>query len=447
MSDKKEITRREFINKSAKTTAGVIMAGSVLGLADARRVIGANDRITVAVIGTNSRGNYLATVFAQRPNTEVKYICDVDKRVIEKTVEAVSQVQEKKPKGVQDFRKALEDKELDAVVIAMPDHWHAPASIMALQAGKHVYVEKPCGHNPREGELLIEAEKKYNRIVQMGNQQRSSMESQEIIDEIHSGIIGRAYYARAWYANKRGPIGFGKPAPVPDWLDYDLWQGPAPREAYRDNIIHYNWHWFWNWGTGETCNNATHELDICRWALDVDYPVKVTSTGGRFHFNDDWEAYDTQIAGFEFPDDKSIIWEGKSCNPFPVVERGRGASIHGEKGSVVMDRNGYIVYDMDNVEIKRNLASEKTKTLDTTGGGSLDERHIQNFLDAIRQSVRPNSPITEGHKSVLMCHLGNIAQRTGSTLTCDPGNGHIRENANAQKLWSRAYEPGWEIKI
>ncbi|MCJ7682214.1 MAG: Gfo/Idh/MocA family oxidoreductase, partial [Candidatus Aminicenantes bacterium] len=320
-------------------------------------------------------------------------------------------------------------------------------AILALQAGKHVYVEKPSGHNPREGELLVEAQKKYRRVVQMGNQQRSSPESIEIIREIHGGLIGRAYDGRAWYANSRGPIGFGKSVPVPTWLDYELWQGPAPRTPYRDNVIHYNWHWFWRWGTGESCNNATHELDVCRWALGVDFPIRVTSSGGRFHYSDDWEAYDTQMIGYDFEDGKTITWEGRSCNPFPVMNRGRGVTIHGTEGTVLIDRNGYTVYDMKNKEIKKRLASERNDTLDTTGEGGLTERHIQNFLDAVQKNVVLRSPINQGHISTLYCHLGNIAQRTGSTLHCDSGNGHIKDNPAAIALWSRSYEPGWEPKM
>lgn len=447
MAEEKKVSRRQFLGDGSKTIAGLVAGSALIQNAAPCRAKGANDRVLMAAIGTNSRGNYLAEVFAGNAGSEIKYVCDPDEQVIEKTREAVSQKQERKPKGVRDFRRILDDRELDGVLIAAPDHWHAPAAIMALQAGKHVYVEKPCGHNPREGELLVEAQKKYRKVVQMGSQQRSSRESREIISEIGRGIIGRPYFGRAWYANSRGPIGFGSPAPVPSWLDYELWQGPAPRTPYRDNIIHYNWHWFWRWGTGESCNNATHELDICRWALGVDYPIQVSSTGGRYHFNDDWEAWDTQTIGFEFEGGCSVIWEGRSCNGFPTLNRGRGVTIHGTSGTVLLDRNGYIVYDSDNKEIGRGFASERSETMDTTGGGSLTELHVQDFLDAITGSKLPHAPIDEGHRSTLLCHLGNISQRTGRTLRCDPGNGHIQEDAEAMQLWTRVYENGWEPKI
>ncbi len=406
-----------------------------------------SDTLVAAVMGVNSRGRVLAQSFSRASGCEVKTICDVDPRAIGRTIEAVAEVSDSRPGGEEDIRRVLEDPDIDVLVIAAPDHWHAPASIMALQAGKHVYVEKPCGHNPREGELLVEAQRRYNRVVQMGNQQRASQESQQIIQAIHEGLIGRAYYGRAWYANTRGSIGRGKEAPVPDWLKYDLWQGPAPRVPYRDNVVHYNWHWFWHWGTGEICNNGTHEIDICRWALGVDYPTRVTSSGGRYHFDDDWEFYDTQIASFEFAEGKMLTWDGRSCNGKAVEGMGRGASIHGENGSVVLNRQGYTVYDQDNREIWKRARSTTVSTLDLAGGGGLTDEHIANFLTVIREGGDQFAPIDDGHKSTLLCHLGNIAQHTGRTLNCDPGSGRILDDEEAMALWGRSYEPGWEVKV
>jgi predicted dehydrogenase len=352
-----------------------------------------------------------------------------------------------KPGYEKDLRRLLEDKDIDGVIIATPNHWHALATIWALQAGKHVYVEKPCGHNPREGELLVEAQRRYGRVVQMGTQQRSAPESIDIVRQIRNGIIGRPYFARAWYANTRGSIGRGSPAPVPDWLDYELWQGPAPRTPFHDNVVHYNWHWFRRWGTGEICNNGTHEIDVCRWALGVGYPSKVTSAGGRYHFDDDWEFPDTQVATFEFENGATISWEGMSCNGRPTENRGRGAAIHGTQGTAVIDRSGYVVYDLENHEVVRRIRGETADPLDIRGEGVLTDLHIANFLDAIRGSATPAAPIDEGHKSQLLCHLGNIAQRTGHALHCDPQTGRIVDDAEAAALWAREYEPGWEAKV
>lgn len=441
------VNRRTFIKQAAVAGVGLSVASR---WSPAFAGPSPNDKIVAGIMGVNGRGQVLAESFATAYNAEVAYICDVDSRATEKVVASVSdklETGQKSPGGVTDFRRILDDQDVDVLVIAAPDHWHAPASLLALQAGKHVYVEKPCGHNPREGELLVEAQRKYNRVVQMGNQQRSSPESTQIIRDIQDGIIGRPYYAKAWYANTRGGIGTGQPAAIPDWLDYELWQGPAPREAYRDNVVHYNWHWFWNWGTGEICNNGTHEIDICRWALGVDFPTRVTSAGGRYHFDDDWEFYDTQIASFDFEDDKTIVWEGRSCNGRPLENRGRGATIHGENGTVILDRNGYVVYDNNNNEFWRRGRSSTEATLDTRGGGSLTELHIHNFLESIRGKAQPNASIEEGHKSVLLCHLGNIAQEMGRTLNCDPSNGRIKDDEEAMKMWSREYESGWEPKV
>ena len=444
------INRRTFMRVAATGAGlGVLSQASV-----AAGVRAPSDMVRVGIMGVNGRGNALAQSFARIAGSEVTYICDVDSRAVTKTIAAVSEsrngssLQQRRPTGVTDVRRVLDDPDVDALVIAAPDHWHAPATIMALQAGKHVYVEKPCSHNAREGELLVEAQRKYDRVVQMGNQQRSAPRSIEIIQEIRDGLIGRPYYARAWYANTRGTIGHGQIAPVPEWLDYELWQGPAPRTPYKDNVVHYNWHWFWRWGTAEINNNGAHEIDVCRWALGVDYPTRVTSAGGRYHFaEDDWEMVDTQIAAYDFPEDKTLVWEGRSCNGRPIEGRGRGSSIHGEKGTVVLDRNGYVVYDNDNNEVRRNLRPQQDSGLDVRGAGPLTDLHIENFLETIRGQATQTAPIDQGHTSVLLCHLGNIAQRTGRALDCDPSNGRIMNDAEAMKLWSRDYEPGWELKV
>src|SRR2546426_1581762 len=317
-----------------------------------------SEKVVVCVMGLNGRGTVLAKTFAKTPNAEVAAVCDVDSTVLAKAAATVSQAQGKSVKSLGDFRRALDDKSIDALVIATPDHWHAPAAILALVAGKHVYLEKPCGHNAREGELLVDAQRKARRVVQMGTQRRSSPRAIEAVQAIRDGIIGRPYFARAWYANSRATIGRGKPTPVPGSLDYELWQGPAPRAPYKDNLIHYNWHWFRRWGTGEICNNGTHEIDVARWALGVDHPVRVTSAGGRYHFDDDWEFTDTQEAAFEFDGGRSIAWQGLSCNPYPVEGRGRGTMIHGTPGSMVLGQDGYVVYDLHEKVVKQSLAAQ-----------------------------------------------------------------------------------------
>jgi predicted dehydrogenase len=437
------LPRREFIKRV--TAAG--MGLGVTGVPAPAILTGGspNEKVVVAIMGTNARGAALAEGFARLPGAEVAYLCDVDDQAIGKGLAAVQKGgQQKKPKGIRDFRQALGDKSVDALVIAAPDHWHAPAAILALQAGKHVYVEKPCSHNPREGELLVEAAGKYGRVVQMGNQRRSWPYVIEAINEVKGGAIGRAYLARAWYANTRPSIGKGKAAPVPAGLDYALWQGPAPRQPFRDNVIHYNWHWFWHWGTGELLNNGTHFIDLCRWGLEVDYPVRVSSSGGRYAFRDDWETPDTQLTNWDFADQKSIAWEGRSCNGRNVEGISGGVTFYGEKGSLVVQGNGYTLYDNQNKELKKR-SGDRANPLDATGPGfDLDADHLANFREAIRQGVRPHSYIEDANKSVLLCQLGNIAHRVQRTLHCDPATGKIEGDAGATALWGRQYEPGWQ---
>lgn len=443
-----ENSRRSFIKKSAAGLAA-ISAGGILPGFSARSyssIPGANDRVLLAVMGVNSRGRALAGTFSKQENVEITYICDVDSRAEAACSDSIEKLGKNRPVACSDFRKAIDDKKLDAFVIAAPDHWHAPAAIMASRAGKHVYLEKPCSHNPAEGELLVAAAEKYKVVMQMGNQRRSFPNVAAGIAELKSGIIGRPYFAKTWYTNNRTSIGRGKEVPVPLWLDYELWQGPAPRKPYRDNLIHYNWHWFWNWGTGEALNNGTHFVDLARWGLGVDYPVKVSSSGGRYAYDDDWETPDTQVISMEFDNKTVITWEGVSCNGRLIEGSSVGVVFTGEKGSLRIDGgNAYSVYDLGGKlikEVKADTVVDSRNTANPAGG--LDTFHISNFLDAIRTGTKLNADILSGHRSTLLVQLGNIAQRTGAMLTIDSTNGHIRDNSAAQSLWSREYQAGWE---
>ncbi len=306
---KPTIKRRDFIKHTSASSLGLglMTAGAPAIFANGSP----SKKVVVAIMGTNSRGSALAQGFAKLPGTEVAYICDVDDQALEKGTQATrAGGQKKKPQAEKDFRKVLDDPAVDALVIAAPDHWHTPAAMLALKAGKHVYVEKPCSHNPHEGEMLVKLADKSDRVVQMGNQRRSWPNVVMGIKKLKDGIIGRPYLAKAWYANSRESIGTGQKVTVPPGLDFDLWQGPAPRQPYRDNLVHYNWHWFWHWGTGELLNNGTHFIDLCRWGLEVNYPVRVSSGGGRYAYDDDWQTPDTQVAYFNFEDQKGISWEG-----------------------------------------------------------------------------------------------------------------------------------------
>lgn len=447
------INRRKFLRQTSVAGASLGMINYLSPLAQAAdtdsasKPASANNKIHVAVIGTNGRGlAHIECLTSGLSDVEVSYVCDVDDRAIAKGIKETLKRQTAEPKGIKDFRKLLEDKSVDAVTIATPDHWHAPMAILALAAGKHVYVEKPCSHNPREGELLIDAVARYKRVCQMGNQRRSFPTMHEAIQELRNGMIGKLTFAKAWYCNNRGSIGHGKSAPVPSWLDYELWQGPAPRRPFVDNLVHYNWHWRWHWGTGEALNNGTHEVDVCRWALGVDWPTRVTSNGGRYHFQDDWETPDTQVISWDYADGKSISWEGRSCNDYPVEGLGRGALIYGTKGTALLENANYTIFDSKHKVIKSGkseVTGDATNTV-SASGIALDQLHVKDFLECIRTGKTPNSPIEEGHKSVAMLQLGNIAWRVGRELNLDSANGHIQNDPEAAKLWRRDYEPGWE---
>ena len=444
-------SRRNFIRKIATGAAALSVGGVLPGYSSKsyRNIIGANDRILVASMGVNSRGLAVGKNFAAQKNCEVLFVCDVDERAADKCIQEVEKVQHKKPLSSPDFRKALEHKDLDVLIVTAPDHWHAPAAILACAAGKHVYLEKPCSHNPAEGELVVAAAKKHNRILQMGNQRRSWPNIMAAIGELHAGIIGRPYFVKTWYTNNRPSIGKGKQVEVPSWLNYDLWQGPAPRQPYRDNLIHYNWHWFWNWGTGEALNNGTHMIDLARWGLGVNYPVRVGSAGGRYRYQDDWQTPDTQVINLEFNNNTAITWEGRSCNGRSIDGSSAGVIFYGETGSLFLDGgNSYQIYDLKDKlvkEVKNSITIDARNVADPSQ--QLDGLHIQNFFDAIRKGVNVNSDILSGHQSTLLVQLGNIALRSGRTLNIDPKNGHILNDTEAMKFWSRDYEPGWEPKV
>ena len=448
---KKNNTRREFIKKASAGSAAVLAGGILPGFTaeSYKRIIGANEKLRASVMGVNSRGNALAQNFAFQNDCEVIHICDVDSRAIEKCVSNVKKVQDKTPVGFQDFRKSLESDDVDILVVASPDHWHAPAALLAMQAGKHVYLEKPCSHNPAEGEMLVEAQKRFNRSVQMGNQRRSWPNVMQAIRELKEGIIGRPYFGKGWYSNNRGPIGVGKEVAVPDWLNWELWQGPAPRKDYKDNIVHYNWHWFWHWGTGEALNNGTHMVDLLRWGFDVDFPEKVSSNGGRYRYDDDWQTPDTQVINLDFPEGISMSWEGRSCNGKHIEGSSVGVVFYGEKGSMVISGgNDYKIYDLKNNVIKEVKKEQEIDPRDAANPSShLDALHIRNLFANIRSGEPLKSDIDSGHKSTLLVQLGNIAQRVGHSLEIDPQNGHILQDKAAQKLWEREYEKGWEMKL
>ena len=423
--------RRLFLKTGVASTLAWT-AGGKLNAEDDSPSVPASERITIGIMGVNGRGGAIARGMMATGQVDIAYICDVDSRAAERAEKIVNEKQSTKTRIVTDFRRVLDDKSVDALICAAPNHWHAPATILGCSAGKHVYVEKPCSHTPREGELAVAAARKHDRVVQMGTQRRSWSGIVEAIGKVHDGAIGQALYSRTWYNNRRGSIGRGKPTEVPSWLDWKLWQGPAPERPFKDNLVHYNWHWHWHWGNGELGNNGVHGLDVARWGMQVDYPIRVTAGGGRHRFDDDQETPDTMMVTYDFDQGKTITWEGLSWSALGPHDSGFGISFHGTEGSIVVRGTGYTQYDMRNKEIGSG-----------TGSGG-DREHFLDFLTAIRDGHRTNAEIEKAHKSTLLCHLGNIAYRTGSTLKTDAKDGRPIGNDAAAALWSREYAKGWE---
>ncbi len=441
------ITRRDFLDGLAVGAAGLAVHSTAKSYA---QILGSNDRLNFAVIGLNSRAYaHLSALKANKANARISHVCDVDTNILKKYADSTRQEMGEAPATEQDFRKVLALKEIDAITIATPDHWHTPMAILGLEAGKHVYVEKPCSHNPAEGVMLIQAQQKYKKLVQMGTQQRSSPHTIEIVDKIHNGLIGRAYYAKAWYSNTRKTIGTGKEAPVPPQLDWDLWQGPVPRKPYTDNIQPYNWHWFRIYGTGEALNNGTHEVDVCRWALGADYPNRVTASGGRYQFKDDWQFYDTLVTSFEY-EDQLLSWEGKSCSGMKFYNRDRGSTIVGTTGTVLVDRDGYELYDLKGKKTSEFVAEKdkaETSSNDLVGRDSMTDAHFANFIAGIRKGEKLNAPIEVGNVAVTMLQLSNIAWEVNRELHLDSTDGKIQKDPEAMKMWGREYEKGWAPKV
>ena len=422
------LDRRRFLQQSL--AAGMVAGCATFNKPAKVRAASANEKVVVGLMGCG-RGKQLIQTFAPSPNCHIEYVAETDSRRLAEGASLVTKLAGNNPQQVVDFRKILDDKKVDALIVAAPDHWHAPATIMACNAGKHVYCEKPASHNAQEGEWMVAAARKHNRVVQLGTQRRSEPSFVEGIKKLHGGAIGKPLFARSYYFNPRPSINKGQAAPVPEWLNYDLWQGPAPEREYRDNLIHYNWHWFWHWGTAELGNNGVHTIDIARWGLGVDYPTRVSTGGGRYRYDDDQETPDTSVTTFDFGD-RSICWEGRSFYK-PIADEAPKFEVgfYGDDGTLTVDRRTYKIYD------------PAGKLVEEQKFASGDGPHVENFLECVKTGARPNADIEEGHKSTLLCHLGNIAYRRGETLHIDPVT-HKPTDSEAAKLWGREYRKGWE---
>jgi predicted dehydrogenase len=440
------VNRREFIGAAAATTAAFASTSA----RSYARIMGANGRVNFAVIGVHGRGYaHLAALFANKDNAQLVSVADVDSRFLDKFCTDATAKLGTAPKPEKDFRNILANKDVDAISIATPDHWHAPMGILGMQAGKHVYVEKPCAYNPQEGIWLVETQKKTGKLCQMGSQRRSSKPVIEAIAKLRSGVIGTPYWAETWYATARKPIGIGKQVPVPESLDWDLWQGPAPRQAYTDNVHPYNWHWFRKWGTGETLNNATHEVDVAVWALQVGLPTRVTALGGRYQAKDDWQFYDTLDVAFEYPD-SMITWKGSCISGKKTYGRDRGVAIHGTKGTMVIDIGDWEVYDEKDHITEASIKVPKLAAAPSSDRAGIDvhtDQHFGNFIGAIRDGDALHQPVAQGNISVTSLHFSNIAYFTKRSLNID-SHGNIVGDKEAEAMTKRAeYAKGFQPKV
>ncbi len=426
------INRRQFLNSSAKNAAGV--AVGMVGLASAGAVAKAapNERINVAGIGIRGQGKFVTSSMASLPDVNLATVCDIDENLLPRAAKSIQDAQGKAPQFETDFRKVLDDKSIDAVVIATPDHWHALIAIMACQAGKDVYVEKPVSHNVLEGVRMVEAARKHNRVVQSGIHQRSGSHFQSAVDYVRSGKLGKVRLAKAWTIHTRKPIGHKADAPTPPGVNYDMWLGPAASRPFNPNRFHYNWHWFWDYGTGEMGNWGVHMLDIARWGMGVDLPNHVSASGGKFYFDDDQQTPDTHLVHYRY-DDAMITWEHRLWTNHGQEGRSAAAGFYGDNGTLIVDRGGWKVYDQK--DAPTSDTSDQART------------HHENFIHCIKTRETPTSDIEIGHITSAMCHLGNVAYRVGRDIQFDPATMSCGNDSEANALLGREYRKEWELPV
>ena len=462
MSKESELSRRDFLRNSARTGAGLAALGGVNFITEPRTVFGANDRVRVAVVGLHGQGWAHVQQYSKMPEVEIAALCDVDENVTNQRLGQMEKMGIKKPATFVDLRKLLEDKNIDAISIATPNHWHSLQAIWACQAGKDVYVEKPMSHTWFEGRQLVRAAEKYNRIVQHGTNSRSGKAVIEGIQKMREGLIGEVYLSRGLCYKWRDTIGKAAPERVPAGVNYDLWTGPAPMKPFTKNRFHYNWHWIWDTGDGDFGNQGIHELDVARWGLGVKFPNRIAAVGAHVMFDDDQETPNVLSIAYNFktPEGKERVLQfevrhwvtnheaeigtpafGSSGVPAAIGNAGeaRAARQRGPQntiGNIFYGSKGYMAMDGYD-SFKTWLGESHEPGPQGKAGGN----NWANFIDCVRSRKKEglNAPVQEGHISATLLHLGNVAYRVGRTLNFDPAREEVVGDAEANRLLRGTY--------
>jgi predicted dehydrogenase len=420
------MNRREFLQSS--------IAVSALSAP----LIAASDKVNIAIVGVNGQGRNLTNQFCTLPDVNIPYLVDTDSNVFGRAAKTVEEQKGKAPKLVGDIRKVLEDKSVDAIVVATPDHWHAPATILGVNAGKDVYVEKPCAHNFREARLMVDEAHRTNRIVQHGTHYRSFPSYARAVEYVRAGKIGKALMAKAWDVQLRDDIGHKEDGKVPAGVDYENWTGPALMLPFNENRYHYKWHWNWNYGTGDVGNDGVHQMDLARWVLGIDSPATVSGWGRKMFFQDDQKTPDTANISFDCGD-KAILFEMRIWNPYGMETQENGVAIYGTDGVMHIGRwnmdggqkYGYRVFDKTHKLVFEDYETE------------VKAWHPRNFIDCVKSRKKPNAEIEIGFKSTQFAHLANIVIRSGHNIKFDAKTGTIAGDAQASALLGREYRKHW----
>ncbi|MDE0629459.1 MAG: Gfo/Idh/MocA family oxidoreductase [Bryobacterales bacterium] len=423
-------TRRTFILAAAGSAAPAFLSGASV-----------NERLTVGMMGFRGRGRGLLNGFADMPDVTVKTICDVDQRLFDRSVAEVSDRQGRAPGVESDFRRILDDPDIDIVVMGTPTHWHAIPTVLACQAGKHVYVEKPAGHNIAEGRAMLDAARKHDRVVQVGIQSRSGTNYEEACEYIRSGVLGKVAFAKGWESARQRGIGYPPDEPVPDGVDYEMWLGPAPKRPFNRNRFHGSWRWFFDYGAGDLGNDGVHRVDYARRGLAAgieamgrtlpDWPTAVSAAGGKLFFDDAQEWPDTLVVTWDYPG-ATLMYEMRNWQPNPIDGEAEGAAVYGENGYVVIGNGSWRAFDEHHRIVARGASSKNDD----------DARHKRDMLNAIRDGGRPACDIEIGHCASGLVHLGNIAWRTDRKLRFDPETETFGDD-EANRMLGRKYRKPW----